>query len=63
MPCFDHRLMLQDEHAAWAAHNAAKDRNPNDAELSRLHNNAAALPARRCPGCALVGGKADRRRH
>jgi len=33
--------MVQDEHAAWTAYNAAKDRNPNDPDLSRLHNNAA----------------------
>jgi hypothetical protein len=46
MPCFDQRLMKQDEHDAWTAYNVAKDRNPNDPDLQRLHDNAADISTR-----------------
>ena len=40
MPCFDQRLLLQDEQAAWRTYETAKDRKLHDSELQRLYDAA-----------------------
>lgn len=43
MPCFDQRLLLQHEQAAWRTYETAKDRKLPDSELQRLYDAAAAI--------------------